>query len=211
MMWGARSQCRACSGWRGEAGESWLGGTGRGGGAWGGTWPQRGHGRAGTAPAAQACERAHSLPVQATCTLLSCILCSGLPALRTSTSAAWCRRYVRRHVGRTVRLRLTPEIRFIMDDSIERQDRVRCSPLYSARTALCGASAMLCADCPPHGICLMRVLQRAGHAGICQTRAGSRARRGEPARPLAARGALPPTRRQRPPTPAPGLCRWTSC
>lgn len=35
------------------------------------------------------------------------------------------RRYVRKHIGRTVRLRLTPEIRFILDDSIERSERVR--------------------------------------------------------------------------------------
>jgi ribosome-binding factor A len=32
--------------------------------------------------------------------------------------------YVRKHVGRTVRLRLTPEIRFVMDESIERSERV---------------------------------------------------------------------------------------
>lgn len=32
--------------------------------------------------------------------------------------------YVRKHVGRQVRLRLTPEIRFVRDDSIERAERV---------------------------------------------------------------------------------------
>lgn len=32
--------------------------------------------------------------------------------------------YVRRHVGNTVRLRLTPEIRLIVDDSIERSERM---------------------------------------------------------------------------------------
>lgn len=32
--------------------------------------------------------------------------------------------YVRKHVGRQVRLRLTPEIRFVIDDSIERTERV---------------------------------------------------------------------------------------
>ena len=32
--------------------------------------------------------------------------------------------YVRKHIGRTIRLRLTPEIRFIMDESIERSERV---------------------------------------------------------------------------------------
>ena len=32
--------------------------------------------------------------------------------------------YVRKHVGQKVRLRLTPEIRFIMDESIERTERV---------------------------------------------------------------------------------------
>ena len=32
--------------------------------------------------------------------------------------------YVRHHVGQTVRLRLTPEIRFILDESIERSERV---------------------------------------------------------------------------------------
>lgn len=32
--------------------------------------------------------------------------------------------YVRKHIGRKIRLRLTPEIRFILDDSIERSERV---------------------------------------------------------------------------------------
>ena len=32
--------------------------------------------------------------------------------------------YVRKHIGRQIRLRLTPEIRFILDDSIERSERV---------------------------------------------------------------------------------------
>jgi ribosome-binding factor A len=32
--------------------------------------------------------------------------------------------YVRKHVGKAVRLRLTPEIRFIMDESIERTERM---------------------------------------------------------------------------------------
>lgn len=32
--------------------------------------------------------------------------------------------YVRGHIGRQMRLRLTPEIRFLMDDSIERSERV---------------------------------------------------------------------------------------
>lgn len=32
--------------------------------------------------------------------------------------------YVRKHIGRQVRLRLTPEIRFLMDESIERSERV---------------------------------------------------------------------------------------
>ena len=32
--------------------------------------------------------------------------------------------YVRKHVGRAVRLRLTPEIRFVRDDSIERSERI---------------------------------------------------------------------------------------
>ena len=32
--------------------------------------------------------------------------------------------YVRKHIGRTIRLRLTPEIRFIMDESIERTERM---------------------------------------------------------------------------------------
>jgi ribosome-binding factor A len=32
--------------------------------------------------------------------------------------------YVRKHIGRNIRLRLTPEIRFILDDSIERSERV---------------------------------------------------------------------------------------
>jgi hypothetical protein len=33
-------------------------------------------------------------------------------------------RYVRKHIGQKVRLRLTPEVRFIMDDSLERSMRV---------------------------------------------------------------------------------------
>ncbi|KAI7842002.1 hypothetical protein COHA_004205 [Chlorella ohadii] len=32
--------------------------------------------------------------------------------------------YVRRHIGKQVRLRLTPEIRFVQDDSIERSERI---------------------------------------------------------------------------------------
>ena len=32
--------------------------------------------------------------------------------------------YVRKHIGRQIRLRLTPEIRFILDESIERSERV---------------------------------------------------------------------------------------
>ncbi|KAI3429465.1 hypothetical protein D9Q98_005557 [Chlorella vulgaris] len=32
--------------------------------------------------------------------------------------------YVRKHVGKQVRLRLTPEIRFVLDDSIERTERI---------------------------------------------------------------------------------------
>lgn len=32
--------------------------------------------------------------------------------------------YVRKHIGRTIRLRLTPEIRFVMDESIERTERM---------------------------------------------------------------------------------------
>ena len=32
--------------------------------------------------------------------------------------------YVRKHIGRQIRLRLTPEIRFILDDSIEKSERV---------------------------------------------------------------------------------------
>lgn len=32
--------------------------------------------------------------------------------------------YVRKHIGRQIRLRLTPEIRFILDDSMERSERV---------------------------------------------------------------------------------------
>lgn len=32
--------------------------------------------------------------------------------------------YVRKHIGRKIRLRLTPEVRFILDDSIERSERV---------------------------------------------------------------------------------------
>ena len=32
--------------------------------------------------------------------------------------------YVRKHIGRQIRLRLTPEIRFLLDESIERSERV---------------------------------------------------------------------------------------
>ena len=32
--------------------------------------------------------------------------------------------YVRKHIGRQIRLRLTPEIRFILDESMERSERV---------------------------------------------------------------------------------------
>ena len=32
--------------------------------------------------------------------------------------------YVRKHIGRQIRLRMTPEIRFIQDESIERSERV---------------------------------------------------------------------------------------
>ncbi|PRW60528.1 putative ribosome-binding factor chloroplastic [Chlorella sorokiniana] len=32
--------------------------------------------------------------------------------------------YVRRHIGKQIRLRLTPEIRFVQDDSIERSERI---------------------------------------------------------------------------------------
>lgn len=32
--------------------------------------------------------------------------------------------YVRKHIGRQIRLRLTPEVRFVLDDSLERTERV---------------------------------------------------------------------------------------
>ncbi|EFN59662.1 hypothetical protein CHLNCDRAFT_12877, partial [Chlorella variabilis] len=32
--------------------------------------------------------------------------------------------YVRKHIGKQIRLRLTPEIRFVRDDSIERSERI---------------------------------------------------------------------------------------
>ena len=34
------------------------------------------------------------------------------------------RRYVRRHVAKTVRLRFVPDIRFFLDDSIEKDEEV---------------------------------------------------------------------------------------
>ena len=34
-------------------------------------------------------------------------------------------RYARKHIGKEMSLRLTPEIRFVFDDSIERSERVR--------------------------------------------------------------------------------------
>ncbi len=34
--------------------------------------------------------------------------------------------YVRKHIGKQIRLRLTPEIRFLLDDSIDRSERVCC-------------------------------------------------------------------------------------
>lgn len=46
--------------------------------------------------------------------------------------------YVRKHVGQQIRLRLTPEVRFVLDDSIERSERVRalseCAPVVCAGT-----------------------------------------------------------------------------
>lgn len=39
-------------------------------------------------------------------------------------------KYVRAELGRRMKLRLTPEIRFIEDESLERGSRVRCYILY---------------------------------------------------------------------------------
>lgn len=37
-------------------------------------------------------------------------------------------RYVRKHIGSAMRLRLTPEIRFLHDDTAERAERVKIAP-----------------------------------------------------------------------------------
>ena len=42
------------------------------------------------------------------------------------------RRYARKHIGKEMSLRLTPEIRFVFDDSIERSERVRAVPTLGA-------------------------------------------------------------------------------
>jgi len=70
----------------------------------------------------------------------------------TERHARYVRRYARKHIGKEMSLRLTPEIRFVFDDSIERSERVRgaqppsvvpcCISLYGTCNSLplpCGA------------------------------------------------------------------------